>query len=200
MCILHIVFCTVCKYVLSICQNFFFCTVWSTLIRISLTKALVLWWCNNKSDLISFDLILQGDWAWLKRLPYGNFRSITPHTSDVFELVSFATVVVHWVVLILFVGHSVCVFFVHCCWLFIYHTINHTVALNIPDERYEAREYQPLSGILPWLWSVCHSNRVLFARQLGRSVAQRWRQTGLDVQVLSLSRPHQGAFLEMWLI
>uniref|UniRef100_A0A9J8CKG2 Guanylate cyclase n=1 Tax=Cyprinus carpio carpio TaxID=630221 RepID=A0A9J8CKG2_CYPCA len=31
-------------------------------------------------------LILQGDWAWLKRLPYGNFRSITPHTSDVFEL------------------------------------------------------------------------------------------------------------------
>uniref|UniRef100_A0A8C1GHW9 Guanylate cyclase n=1 Tax=Cyprinus carpio TaxID=7962 RepID=A0A8C1GHW9_CYPCA len=29
-----------------------------------------------------------GDWAWLKRLPYGNFRSITPHTSDVFELVN----------------------------------------------------------------------------------------------------------------
>ncbi len=27
MCILHIVFCTVCKYVLSICKNFFFCTV-----------------------------------------------------------------------------------------------------------------------------------------------------------------------------
>ncbi len=99
MCILHIVFCTVCKYVLSICKlllfflhclsicklllffctvcpyvNFllffctvcpyvnccccFFCTVWSTLIRISLTKALVLWWCDNKSDLIWFDLIL----------------------------------------------------------------------------------------------------------------------------------------------
>ncbi len=32
----------------------FFCTVWSTLIRISLTKALVLWWCDNKSDLIWF--------------------------------------------------------------------------------------------------------------------------------------------------
>ncbi len=50
MCILHIVFCTVCKYVLSICKLFvlFFCTVWSTLIRISLTKALVLWWCDNK--------------------------------------------------------------------------------------------------------------------------------------------------------
>ncbi len=32
MCILHIVFCTVCKYVLSICklQLLFFCTVWST--------------------------------------------------------------------------------------------------------------------------------------------------------------------------
>ncbi len=58
MCILHIVFCTVCKYVLSICTFFclFFCTVWSTLIRISLTKALVLWWCDNKSDLIC-DLI-----------------------------------------------------------------------------------------------------------------------------------------------
>ncbi len=39
MCILHIVFCTVCKYVLSICK-LFFCTVWSTLSRISLTKAL----------------------------------------------------------------------------------------------------------------------------------------------------------------
>ncbi len=25
-------------------------------IRISLTKALVLWWCDNKSDLIWFDL------------------------------------------------------------------------------------------------------------------------------------------------
>ncbi len=35
----------------------FFCTVWSTLIRISLTKALVLLWCDNKSDLIWFDLI-----------------------------------------------------------------------------------------------------------------------------------------------
>uniref|UniRef100_A0A8C1CBD5 Guanylate cyclase n=1 Tax=Cyprinus carpio carpio TaxID=630221 RepID=A0A8C1CBD5_CYPCA len=30
--------------------------------------------------------IYEGDWAWLKRLPFGNFRSITPHTSDVFEL------------------------------------------------------------------------------------------------------------------
>ncbi len=57
MCILHIVFCTVCKYVLSICKLLlFFCAVWSTLLRISLTKALVLWWCDNKSDLI-FDLI-----------------------------------------------------------------------------------------------------------------------------------------------
>ncbi len=54
MCILHIVFCTVCKYILSICKFFFFCTVWSTLVRISLTKALVMWWCDNKSDLIWF--------------------------------------------------------------------------------------------------------------------------------------------------
>ncbi len=97
MCILHIVFCTVCKYVLSICKLLllfctvcpyvncllffctvcpyvncccffctvcpyvncllFFCTVWSTLIRISLTKALVLWWCDNKSDLIWFEVV-----------------------------------------------------------------------------------------------------------------------------------------------
>ncbi len=42
--------------VLSICKLLlFFCTVWSTLVRISLTKALVLWWCDNKSDLIWFD-------------------------------------------------------------------------------------------------------------------------------------------------
>uniref|UniRef100_A0A6Q2X246 Guanylate cyclase n=1 Tax=Esox lucius TaxID=8010 RepID=A0A6Q2X246_ESOLU len=27
-----------------------------------------------------------GDWAWLKRLPHGTFRSINPKTSDVFEL------------------------------------------------------------------------------------------------------------------
>ncbi len=46
-------FCTVCPYVNCL---LFFCTVWSTLIRISLTKALVLWWCDNKSDLIWFDL------------------------------------------------------------------------------------------------------------------------------------------------
>ncbi|XP_060792569.1 retinal guanylyl cyclase 2-like isoform X1 [Neoarius graeffei] len=30
--------------------------------------------------------ILEGDWAWLKRLPSGHFRSINPKTSDVFEL------------------------------------------------------------------------------------------------------------------
>ncbi len=34
----------------------FFCTVWSTLSRIALTKALVLWWCDNKSEFIWFDL------------------------------------------------------------------------------------------------------------------------------------------------
>ncbi len=59
-------FCTVCPYVncllffWTVCPYvnclLFFCTVWSTLIRISLTKALVLWWCDNKSDLIWFDL------------------------------------------------------------------------------------------------------------------------------------------------
>uniref|UniRef100_A0A673AWT8 Guanylate cyclase n=1 Tax=Sphaeramia orbicularis TaxID=375764 RepID=A0A673AWT8_9TELE len=30
--------------------------------------------------------VLQGDWAWLKRLPHGTFSSINPKTSDVFEL------------------------------------------------------------------------------------------------------------------
>ncbi|KAK3555354.1 hypothetical protein QTP86_014943 [Hemibagrus guttatus] len=30
--------------------------------------------------------IFEGDWAWLKRLPSGHFRSINPKTSDVFEL------------------------------------------------------------------------------------------------------------------
>ncbi|XP_060780759.1 retinal guanylyl cyclase 2 isoform X3 [Neoarius graeffei] len=30
--------------------------------------------------------IYEGDWAWLKRLPHGNFRSINPSTTDVFEL------------------------------------------------------------------------------------------------------------------
>ncbi len=47
-----------CKLLLwfSVFVLFFFCTVWSTLVRISLTKALVLWWCDNKSYLIWFDL------------------------------------------------------------------------------------------------------------------------------------------------
>ncbi|XP_036404361.1 retinal guanylyl cyclase 2 [Megalops cyprinoides] len=30
--------------------------------------------------------IYEGDWAWLKRLPYGTFSVINPKTSDVFEL------------------------------------------------------------------------------------------------------------------
>lgn len=34
--------------------------------------------------MISLD---QGDWAWLKRLPHGNFSNINPKTSNVFELV-----------------------------------------------------------------------------------------------------------------
>uniref|UniRef100_A0A3Q3B2N1 Guanylate cyclase n=1 Tax=Kryptolebias marmoratus TaxID=37003 RepID=A0A3Q3B2N1_KRYMA len=33
-------------------------------------------------------VIFEGDWAWLKRLPDGNFRSINPKTSDVFELMN----------------------------------------------------------------------------------------------------------------
>ncbi|KAL0993899.1 hypothetical protein UPYG_G00115340 [Umbra pygmaea] len=30
--------------------------------------------------------VFEGDWAWMKRLPSGNVRAITPQTSDVFEL------------------------------------------------------------------------------------------------------------------
>ncbi len=47
-----------------------FCTVWSTLSRISLTKAHVLWWCDSKLDLIWFDLkwlvspFPEDVWAW----------------------------------------------------------------------------------------------------------------------------------------
>uniref|UniRef100_A0A8C1I8Z1 Guanylate cyclase n=1 Tax=Cyprinus carpio TaxID=7962 RepID=A0A8C1I8Z1_CYPCA len=41
---------------------------------------------SSTSTCIHYLHIFNGDWAWLKRLPYGNFRSITPHTSDVFEL------------------------------------------------------------------------------------------------------------------
>lgn len=45
------------------------------------------------SKLLSNIIVLltwQGDWAWLKRLPYGNFQSITPYTSGIFELVGFS--------------------------------------------------------------------------------------------------------------
>ncbi len=42
----------------------YFCTVWSTLSIISLTKAHVLWWCDNKSDLIWFDMSY-GNWGFI---------------------------------------------------------------------------------------------------------------------------------------
>ncbi|KAJ7996376.1 hypothetical protein DPEC_G00236450 [Dallia pectoralis] len=31
--------------------------------------------------------IFEGDWAWMKKLPSGNIKAITPQTSDVFELI-----------------------------------------------------------------------------------------------------------------
>jgi len=49
----------------SLLSSGFFCTVWSTLIRISLTKALVLWWCDNKSDLIWFEISDHRSLSWL---------------------------------------------------------------------------------------------------------------------------------------
>ncbi len=51
MCILHIVFCTVCKYVLSICKLFFF-----FFLHCLEHARKNLWWCDNKSDLIWFDI------------------------------------------------------------------------------------------------------------------------------------------------
>ncbi|KAM4611633.1 retinal guanylyl cyclase 2 [Polymixia lowei] len=30
--------------------------------------------------------IYRGDWAWMKRFPHGNFRTITPKTTDIFDL------------------------------------------------------------------------------------------------------------------
>ncbi len=42
-----------CLYVNCFC----FCTVWSTLSRISLTKALVLWWCDNKKVICDFKVL-----------------------------------------------------------------------------------------------------------------------------------------------
>ncbi len=79
MCILHIVFCTVCKYVLSICKLLllFFCTVWSTLVRISLTKALVPWRCDNKSDLIFYLKKKMDHYDWFcgpEKTPVGGNR------------------------------------------------------------------------------------------------------------------------------
>ncbi len=76
---MYVLFCTLssvqsvnmyCPYVNCCCC--FFCTVWSTLIRISLTKALVLWWCDNKkSDLIWTSMLKPVDagWKWLFPFP-----------------------------------------------------------------------------------------------------------------------------------
>ncbi len=81
MCILHIVFCTVCKYVLSICKLLFFCTVWSTLVRISLTKALVLWWCDNKSDLIWY-ISIDAPWSSESRALFPLWEELAEHLTE----------------------------------------------------------------------------------------------------------------------
>ncbi len=83
----------------------FFCTVWSTLIRISLTKALVLWWCDNKSDLIWFDLI----WEW---------QQVYNQISKFYSTVSKSTTIPgRKIGLLIFASHScsVCLHSVHEC-------------------------------------------------------------------------------------
>uniref|UniRef100_A0A8C7UNJ0 Guanylate cyclase n=1 Tax=Oncorhynchus mykiss TaxID=8022 RepID=A0A8C7UNJ0_ONCMY len=55
--------------------------------KIMLTLADVIFINPSLSNkLIQTRTFLQGDWAWMKRLPSGNFKAITPQTSDVFEL------------------------------------------------------------------------------------------------------------------
>lgn len=39
-----------------------------------------------------YEKFTQGDWAWLKRLPSGNFGSINPKTRDIFELVCISNI------------------------------------------------------------------------------------------------------------
>ncbi len=81
-----------CVYVNCFC---FFCTVWSTLSRISLTKALVLWWCDNKSDLIwwwaELNSFKHDVWNWgsldqriLLLKVWGSFRCFYANTKCVF--------------------------------------------------------------------------------------------------------------------
>uniref|UniRef100_A0A673ATZ2 Guanylate cyclase n=1 Tax=Sphaeramia orbicularis TaxID=375764 RepID=A0A673ATZ2_9TELE len=56
-------------------------TVWFTLDIFSSDHRL-----QNENTKFGSVSVLQGDWAWLKRLPHGTFSSINPKTSDVFEL------------------------------------------------------------------------------------------------------------------
>lgn len=53
------------------------------------------------------------------------------------------------------------------------------------DERHAEWQCQPFPGLFSWLWRVRHCDWVLLQRQSGGPSAERRRQTGLDVQVVS---------------
>ena len=56
----------------------------------------------------------------------------------------------------------------------------------------EARERQPLPGLLPRLRDLRHRVGALLQGQPGGPAAQRGHEAGLDVQVVAPHRPHQG--------
>uniref|UniRef100_A0A674NR31 Guanylate cyclase n=1 Tax=Takifugu rubripes TaxID=31033 RepID=A0A674NR31_TAKRU len=62
-----------------------------TFINPSLSNKVSTFFCLQIGNIIegvrAFFTTFTGDWAWLKRLPYGTFSNINPKTSNVFELV-----------------------------------------------------------------------------------------------------------------
>ena len=72
-----------------------------------------------------------------------------------------------------------------------------TIRINwtkFADEGHASREREPLPGLLSRLRRVRHRDGVLLQRKLGGPAAERRREAGLDVQVLSAAGSHQGRY------
>lgn len=62
----------------------------------------------------------------------------------------------------------------------------------IIDEGLEAWEHQPFPGLLPRLWGLRYSDRVLLKGKSVRPAPQSRREAGLDVQVFTSAGSHKG--------
>ncbi len=167
MCILHIVFCTVCKYVLSICKLFF-------LHCLSICKLFVVFlhcleharknfthqdtWCDNKSDLIWFDFDLIWQHHLIKVL-YSIFKialTVVPlyDHKPMNHLAQFLFRVYSYLItffLFTFLPYNVYLINIYCICTVIVHQYRSIPCICIPTVR------DPDSSLI--LYMTCYSDR-----------------------------------------